>query len=261
MITQNLKNSFPELSEKEIRQLRGKFYKVLGDMFVEALKSHSSSKGKKWDRFRVTNPEILDQYYENQKSCVIMMAHYANWEWIIHGASFFKHRWCSIYKELRNKRINEHLLKLRRNFGMLLYSQAQTGVMVKNNIKAPALFVYISDQNPGSMPDDQHWIPFLGRPTACLPGAEMLARKFDLPVFYLDVRRVSRGRYDATLVSLETKSAESSPGQITEKYMNKLESVIRNKPEFWLWSHKRWKKTPPDHIQQQYLNKTKINEN
>ena len=244
-IAVNLTQSFPNTQQTDILYVTKRFYHHLSDVFFETLKSYSIRSGKKTGRFVITNPEILDKLYLEQKSCVLMMAHYANWEWIIQSTHYLKHRWCSIYKPLRNKKVNSHLLNVRKKFGMHLFPQDKTGFMVRNNINAPSVFTYISDQSPAGIPEQPYWIPFLNRLTACHSGAEVLAVKFNLPVYYLDVQKISRGKYKAEIKPVCMNPKDTEPGQITTKYMQMLEAIIKEKPEYWLWSHRRWKKTVP----------------
>lgn len=248
VIDVNLSSAFPEKTDSERNTIRKKFYKHLSDVLCESLKSHSMNSRQKNERFVVSNPEILDELYNNRKSCVFMMAHYANWEWITLGPHYIKHKWCSIYKPLRNKKIDIHLSNIRHKSGMHLFPQEKTGFMIKNNIHVPSVFTYISDQNPGATPEKPYWIYFLNRPTACHSGAEILARKFKLPVFYFDIRRTSRGRYRAEIVPLCTSPESTQPAEIISAYMKKLEIIIHQEPSNWLWSHKRWKKKPPENI-------------
>lgn len=254
VIDSNLLSAFPEKTIAERHKIRRGFYIHLSDVLCESLKSQSFSQNQKNERFKISNPEILDEFYYKKQSCVLMMAHYANWEWITLAPHYIKHKWCSIYKPLRNKKIDFHLSNIRHKSGMYLFPQEKTGFMIKNNIHVPSVFTYISDQNPGTMPEEPFWVEFLNRPTACHSGAEILARKFNLPVFYLDVRRIARGKYSAAILPLCLNPETTFPGEIISMYMNKLESIIINEPSNWLWSHKRWKKKPPEHI----MNKSEL---
>lgn len=246
IVEENLYSAFPLKSKSEIIKLRKRFYRNLSDMLAEGLKGNYAKAHKIRDRIQITNANLLDEYYEKGQSCVVMMAHYANWEWILpFGASFFKHKWCAIYKPIRNKRIDKELLRNRIEHGLMLYSQQQTGFMIKNNIAKPALFVYISDQSPGGDVTDSVWTNFLNRQTALISGAEVIARKFNLPVFYLNIQRTSRGRYSGMLQQLELNPSTTERGDISVRYMKTLENIIIDKPEYWLWSHRRWKKSPP----------------
>jgi len=244
IIDKNLSSSFPDISQKELKKIKTEFYKNISDIFIETLKSSSINTSSMCKRIYVENPDILDSHFENNRSCVFMMAHYANWEWIIFLPQYFKHRWCSIYKPLRNSIIDKKIKKEREKNGMYLYPQKQTGFMIKNNITKPAIFNYISDQSPATSEiDDEYWIDFLNKKTATISGAETIARKFDLPVYYLNISRYKRGHYKAQLIPIELNSKTTNKGEITTKYMNILESIIISKPENWLWSHNRWKKT------------------
>jgi Kdo2-lipid IVA lauroyltransferase/acyltransferase len=250
VIDNNLRNSFPEKTQHELKSIRKKFYRTLTDMIVETMKAFSCPKEKIISRMKSMNPEILDTYYKEGRSCILLMSHYSNWEWVPYTTQLVDHVCCALYKPVRNKLINSHLLKRRGRAGLLLYSQKQTGIMIRDNMHKPALFTYITDQNPGGDVEDEFWVDFLHQKTAVIGGADALARKFNLPVFYYQVKRVSRGRYEAYFVPVELHPDRAKKGDISKAYMKILEENIRKKPEEWLWSHRRWKKTPPPHILQ-----------
>jgi Kdo2-lipid IVA lauroyltransferase/acyltransferase len=248
VVESNLRRAFPEKEEKEIQRIRKRFYKNFMDTTFETIKSFSSSVSSIRKRIRLENPEILDELYKHKKSCILLMAHYGTWEWVPFTGKDVNHTCCSIYKPQRNRKINDHLLKKRQQTGLQLFSQKQTGLMIRTHINTPGLFTFITDQNPPGDIEDEYWIDFLNNKTPVYKGAESFAKKFDLPVFYYDLQRVKRGRFIANVIPICLKPADSKKGEIVKTFMNTLERVIIEKPENWLWSHKRWKKPVPQHL-------------
>lgn len=252
-VRKNLKIAFPEKNNHELKLIEKGFYRYLADLILETFKGFSLSKDTFIKRVIIENPQILDDYYEKRKSCVFLIAHYGNWEWITHIIPFLKHHSCVLYKPIHNKFIDQYVLKRRNKSRMSLYSIEQTALMIRNNIRKPAIFAYIADQNPPHEPQEQFWVRFFNRPTAALSGAESLARKFDLPVFYLWVTPIKRGFYKFRLDILSHEPKQTYPGQITQLYMSKLEEQIKQNPAYWLWSHRRWKRKVPEHIEKKFV--------
>lgn len=244
VVDKNLKIAFPDNTDKELKKIKREFYKQFSDMLFETVKAFSTSSENIKKRLYFENSAELNTYFSQGKSCIILMSHYANWEWVLtYGTNFFEHKLCALYKPMRNKKIDNKIFEGRKKMGLNLFSMEKAGLMVKNNINSPSAFVFIADQSPANI-DKALWIDFFGVQTAVIKGAEQLSVKFGLPVFYLNVQRVRRGEYAAKFELLVSNPAETKEGEISTVYMNKLEEIIKQNPSPWLWSHKRWKKTP-----------------
>jgi len=244
-VYKNLKRSFPEKNDQELKRITRKFYKNLCDISLESIKGYSMSSAHLLKRYRCLNPEVANFYFEKRQSVIIALSHYANWEWGTQVAgSIFMHNAISFYKPLSNKHIDRYLLEQRAMRGMELCSIYQTKFIFRAEDKMPRAYFLVSDQNP-STAKKAYWMKFLNQDTPCIRGIESYARLFDLPVIYADVQRVDRGKYTVVLDILCEKSKETHQGEITERYMKKLEEIIVKKPEDWLWSHRRWKRKKP----------------
>ena len=243
VVEENLRLAFPELSEKEMKQLVRRSYKNLADIFVEGIKGFTLSDAQYARRYRIVNTEVLEKYKAEKKSVVFMPAHYGNWEWGTKASPpqlGFK-KVVIIYKPLSNKPADRFFKKHRSHAGLLMGSIYETMKLFRKYGRDFSAFVMVSDQSPPPAAKKVYWINFLGRETAFIRGAELFARQYELPVFYSECRRVKRGYYELNL-SLITDNAASLPeGEMTKRYANKLEETIRKKPEDWLWSHRRWK--------------------
>lgn len=241
IVLYNLKNAFPEKSDFEIKQITKKFYKNLSDITLESIKGFSMSKKELLKRYKVLNPELINNYLPERSSFIGIGSHYCNWEWGVLSFSLqFPQQTIGFYKPLTNKYTNNYLLKTRAAWGMYLESIKGTADVFAKNSDTPTIFFMISDQSPSNL-KKSIWIDFLNQETPFLHGAEFYARKMNYPVIYGDVQRVKRGFYTIYLSIIESQPKETVESEITHKLAKKLESIIIEKPENWLWSHKRWK--------------------
>jgi KDO2-lipid IV(A) lauroyltransferase len=245
VVTDNLRRSFPEKSEAELAGIRKRFYGHLGDIFLEGLKGLYISKAQVLRRYRFLNPELVDQYYDQGRHVFAMPAHYGNWEWgVLSFALQVKHQVIGVYKPIHNPLVEGFMARRRSRFGLQLAPFYETRQHMENPPATPALYIMMSDQSPSSG-KKAHWVEFLHQDTACLHGADYWGRKLDYPALFMDIQRVKRGYYEIAFSELAAHPAELPEQGLTLAYMRKLEEVIRKRPEDWLWSHRRWKKSKP----------------
>ncbi len=242
VIITNLRNSFPEKSDKEINRIARKAYKNLTDIIVESIKGYTISDKEIQKRFKIKNPELLNEYFYSGQSAICVTAHYGNWEWgAIAGSLQIKHKSIAIYKPLTNKYIDAFIKRRRAENGTLLKSIQKTTETFKKYKNQTCIYILVADQSPSAV-KKAYWIDFLNQDTACLHGPEKHARNNNYPVFFLNIQRIKRGYYELTVEKLLEEPAITREGEITQKYMRRLEEIIKEKPENWLWSHKRWKR-------------------
>lgn len=242
VILTNLRNSFPEKSDKEIKKIAKKTYRNLTDILVESIKGFTISEKQLKKRFTINNPELLNEYFYQGKSIIGVMGHYGNWEWgAIAGSLQIKHKAIAFYKPLSNKYIDRFLKRIRAENGTLLKSIYKTSATFNKYRNQPCIYVLVADQSPSSV-KKAYWVNFFHQDTACLHGPEKHARNNNYPVVFLKIQRIKRGYYELTAEKLIEAPAETNEGEITQTYMHKLEEIIREIPENWLWSHKRWKR-------------------
>lgn len=240
VVFDNLKNSFPEKSEKEIKKIARKFYRNLSDMILEGIKGFTISKKNVMKRNKVMEVELTKKLYDQNKNIIFAAGHAGNWEWGARTSPYqLYHKSIVLYKPLKNKKIDAYLRKLRTMDNLGLYPIKSTARAFLNNDK-PFSVVMLGDQNPSNR-GKAIWVKFLNQPTACLHGIEVYAKKFDIPVIFAEFRRVKRGYYETYFEIITENPRELEDGQITKIFMNKLEEKIIKQPEIWLWSHKRWK--------------------
>jgi KDO2-lipid IV(A) lauroyltransferase len=243
VIVSNLRRAFPEKSEKEIARLTYKNYQNLTDILLESLKGFSLRNKTLIKRYQITNPQIIEQYYQANQSVIGVTGHYGNWEWgALAGSLQINHCAIAFYKPIKNKYIDQYIKKSRANNGTYLKSIFYTSQTFKNFEDKICIYLMVADQSPSNTAKS-YWVDFLGQETACLHGPEKHARNNNYPVIYLDIQRKKRGYYEVTFSNLTDNPRELKDGEITQMFMKKLEEIIRKKPENWLWSHKRWKKS------------------
>jgi Kdo2-lipid IVA lauroyltransferase/acyltransferase len=246
VVLQNLKNSFPEKSEKEINEICKKFYVFFCDWIVEMIKSITISKEEAMKRCHFTDTTLLDKFSNEKKKVIFVMGHHGNFE--LAGAEVAFNTGFQlqvIYRPLSNKYFNNLINKKRVRFGteiMSMKSTFKTMVSQRNNNKITAT-VFIADQTPPK--DNAYWTTFLNQETPVFLGTEVIASKLNYPVIYVSVKQTKRGYYEMTPELLCENPADTQKGEISEMHTKRLEQDIKNQPEIWLWSHKRWKHKKP----------------
>ena len=236
----NLANSFPEKSMEEIRTIAKKFYKNFCDVLAETVKGQTMSEQSLAKRFEVINPEFLNGLFEQGRSVISIGAHYANSEWGKILGRKLKHPMIIIYSPFMNQRLDRYNNKTRVKYGMKLVPLSQT-IRVFNELKgAPHCFIMGVDQRPFD-PKNALWFRFLNQETPFHKGYETIARKFNIPVVFSEIQRKKRGYYTLRYLMLCDDPSAAGEGSIVEGFVKTLETIIRKKPEDWLWSHDRWK--------------------
>ena len=238
----NLRNAFPEKTEKERKKIARKFYQHLADLFIESLKLiHYNSKDVA-KRVKVKNAELINTYYSQGKSVIAIVGHYGNWEWLNSFASQIPHKSLAIYKQVNNPYFNRFMFKIRSTFPTELVPMKETLRTVLAYYREKTLFCIglIADQSPVREELD-YWTPFLNQDTPVFLGAEKMARKTRSAVVFFAMQKIKRGHYEITIEEICDDPMQTKPFEITEKHVRILEHLIRQKPEHWVWSHRRWK--------------------
>jgi len=240
VVLNNLKNSFPKKSNKELESIMADFYRHLCDIIMEGVKGFTISEKQLRKRLVIKNPEFSNSFADKGKSIIFVGGHYNNWEICAQAFSMYSNHECiGIYKPLSNDFINDKIYTSRSRYGINLVSMKQTKKLFEQD-RTPKAIVFGSDQNP-SNPKRAHWVNFLNQDTAVLFGVEKYAKEFNWPVVFVSITKVKRGYYEVEYSLITDKSTEQPHGKITEDFTKRLEQDIINQPQYWLWSHKRWK--------------------
>jgi KDO2-lipid IV(A) lauroyltransferase len=230
---------FKDIKEKQ-NTVR-KTYINLADIFLEGVRAFTITKKQILARHRILNPGILDPYFKEGRSMICVTGHYNNWEWGALSAGLqTPFHIVGFYKPIRNRYLDRIVRKSRGRTGTEMASIKETSATFERNQGNPSIYLMAADQSPRNK-EKAIWVDFLGRDTAFLHGPEKYAMQYNYPVFYADIKRVKRGYYTLYLSILADDPASLREGEITKRFAAKLESIIREDPGNWLWSHKRWK--------------------
>lgn len=248
IVRKNLCNSFPEKSEKEIKSIERKFYRWFCDYLFETFKLLSISDKNLLKHIDFVGLEGLEDAFDRGQDCATILGHYCNWEWLsATGLGYKRHPEAItglIYHRLRSKAMDRLFLKLRnahKGFCVKKAYTLRTVVRLKKENKRN-MFGYISDQTPKW--DNIHlWLDFLNQDTPVFTGGERIMRMMDNAVFYVDMRRTKRGHYVANFIPITLHAKQTDEFFIVRQFFSMLEQSIRREPQFYLWTHNRWKRT------------------
>ena len=238
----NLRIAFPEKSEKELKVIMKKFFSHFIDIFMEMIKTFSISNEEILKRFRLTNPEELEAFMGRNKNILLMSSHYGNFEWLFSLNLRVDHNGFAAYKKVKNKYFNNYIVRSRSRFNTTLIPTKQIIPELSKNDKKGISSVYgmLIDQSPKSK-KAFHWTTFFGKEVPVITGTEMLAKKYDYAVMYIETTKVKRGFYETKMEILTENPREVPDFDITDLFMKKLEAHIRKEPAYYFWSHKRFK--------------------
>lgn len=244
IVRDNLSRAFPKKSAEELQKIEKAFYRNFSDMLMESLKMIHLSPDQLSKRIPVINPEILDKYRASGRSIAAIGAHYGNWEWTLGIVQHLNYKTIGVYKPLNNKRFDGLINRMRTKFGTELVSMREVIRVVLKNKKEniPTFNVFIADQSP-VWEEIQYWIPFLNQNTAVYLGPEKIARQFNMVFIFGKIVKTKRGHYSVELIPIEENVPDTPEFEVTQKFFKLLEEQIESNPEFWLWSHRRWKLT------------------
>jgi KDO2-lipid IV(A) lauroyltransferase len=242
VVRENITMALPHLSEKERLSIEKKFYHHLCDIFLEMIKTMTISRKEIEKRYVFTNLDVYLDLEKKGKSISLLCAHYASYEWAVSMNYHITFEGYGIYKKINNKYFDTLVKDIRSKFKATLITTRETIPTIEKNIKTNHLGVYglASDQSPQAS-KAYHWAQFMGIETPVHTGAEMLAKRFDMNVIFLRTKKIKRGYYEATFELMAENPKEVSNYGISDDFMRRVEKQIIEAPEFYLWTHKRWK--------------------
>jgi len=242
VVRENLLLAFPDKPAEERRVIERKFYSHLCDMFLEMVKTFGISKKELQKRFTFTNLEVIHQLEAKNKSIMLLAPHYASWEWAFVLDIYVKGEGFAVYQPLTNPYFDRWARRVRKKFGTTLISTRETRELVAQNKKDGRLSFYgmLSDQSP-MVGKAKYWAPFMGITVPMHTGAESLCKKQDIPAIYMKVSKLRRGYYQASFKVLSENPVGIPDFEITDAFFREVENAIREAPEYYFWTHKRWK--------------------
>jgi KDO2-lipid IV(A) lauroyltransferase len=249
VIEGNIERSFPNKTKRERAKIKRKFYRHFCDLLAEGIKNLTISKAALTRRFVVKNAEVMYHLYNQKKSVILVSGHYNNWEWLIASQNFlFPHQAMGIGMPMSSKFWDKKINERRMRFGMNVIHSKNFKAEIETNLHHPVAVLTLGDQSPGDS-SKSYWMDFLNQKTAVAFGTEMIAHQFDFAVVYFSTRKLKRGYYEMELVLISDTPKLSPWGELTEAHTHLLEKDIIANPEYWIWSHKRWKRTVPTDIE------------
>ncbi len=242
VVRTNLALTLPHLSNAERKKIEKKFYQHMCDMFLEMIKTMSISPEEMEKRFQVTNIDLILDFAKKGKSVILVASHYASYEWLLTINPKIGFQGVAVYKKLANPYFDKLIRKIRSKYNTELIETKKAIPTMAQNQRDGILSLYglASDQSP-KLDRIFHSSEFMGIEVPVHTGAEMLAKKYDLSVILVKVQKVKRGYYEATFVSLAENPKDFEDFKITEMYLKEVEKQILEAPEYYLWTHKRWK--------------------
>lgn len=246
VVYSNLRNSFPEKTEEEINVITKKFYHFFCDWIMEMIKSITISKEDALKRCKIKDHTLLNELSKQNKKIIFVMGHYGSFE--LGGAEMAfntNYQLYVLYKPLSNTYFNNLVNSKRTRFGVKILSMQESlrkMLLLKDNNELSAT-VFIADQTPS--PKNAYWTTFLNQETPIFWGTELMAKKLNYPIVYVFVKPYKRGFYHIETEMLCENPSTTQKGEISELHTKRLEQDIINQPEYWLWSHKRWKHKKP----------------
>ena len=247
LVETNVAASFPEKDAREQKRIIKGFYRHFTDTFVETIKLLHISDEEMRRRLVFEDAWKVDEYTRAGKSVGIYAAHYCNWEWLTSITLWIdkdsNNHHSQVYRPLRNKWFDRFYYNLRKRFytESLPKNGVLRGLLGYRHNGGRFITGFISDQKP-SHNDGSHHIMFLGKETPFITGTELLLRKLDAAVMYFDIQKLRRGYYKVVMTDIAPSAAACEEFEITDKFAALLERAIRRQPEYWLWSHNRWRR-------------------
>jgi KDO2-lipid IV(A) lauroyltransferase len=243
VIKSNLRTAFPDKNEKEITRLSKKSTQHFCDIFIEMIKSLGMSKKSMKKRFVCKNPELVNAFAKARKPIIAMFGHQGSYEWTMAIGDDIDYKVYAVYKPLKHKKFNQLIVDIRRKFdGELIAMKQATALMSASVQKEAALFALVADQSPKAA-RAQYFTNFFDVPSAVFMGAERISKEYSTPVVFLKITKIKRGYYESEFVTIASNGSQTEDWYITDTFFQLLEEQIIKQPEYYLWSHKRWKST------------------
>ena len=244
IVRKNLTESFPEKSEQEIIRIEKNFYRYFTDQVLESCKMTTISPEEVSRRMKFTNVEAADAVLKSGKSIALYIGHYGNWEWVSSIPLWLgkEVRAVQIYHKLRNESMDKLMLQIRERMGAVSVEMRKTARYITEmaNSGQVSIVGFIADQSPRKK-EVRHFLPFLHHNTPVLTGTEKIIKHYDFEAWFLNMKRVKRGYYEAELIRIHENPKDLPDFELTAIYYRMLERMIQNRPELYLWTHNRFK--------------------
>jgi len=243
----NLNMAFPNMSPEQMKATEKKFYSHMCDMFLEMIKSISITEAEMRERFVFKNIELLKTFENNNESTIIMTGHYASYEWSSSLQFFMANTGYGVYKKIKNDYFDNLVRRTRKQWNNeLLQNKIAPKVMARHQVEGiKATYAFFADQSPKASRNN-HFSSFFGHKVPFFTGTERIAKKLNIPLVFMNVQKKERGFYEASFEIMSREPATVPDYELTDLFAKKLELQIKNAPEFYLWTHKKFKHVKTD---------------
>ena len=241
MVLRNIMISFPDKSESEAKQIRKRFFRHFTDLIIESVKSATLSQKKFQKRYFIKNQQLLDDYYKQGKSVIILSPHTGNWEWVFSLVHVLPYDVYAVYQKLTNPYMDAYIRKTRQRYGAMMIPTAEAFATVTTAAENNRQVLTWMAADQACKPAKAQWVKFLHQDTTFHKGFEGLARQTNQTVLFLDIKKVKRSYYELELHVIAEEPNDLPSGKIVEEFARLTEKRIKVDPPFWLWSHNRWK--------------------
>ena len=242
VVRENLKLAYPNKSIRERREIERKNFRNLTDVFLETFKSTNIKEDELKKRFIFKNPELLERIYNNKQDVIVMCSHYCCWEWVFGVRNITNFKINAIYKQLSNKYFDKLTKSRRSQYGANMIKTKDTFKEIRRQAELKELnwYGFASDQSPKKS-KAVYWNNFLNNWVPIHIGAEIIAKKYNMAIVFMDVQKIKRGYYDASFSLITDKPKDFKDFQLTDKYIELVEKQVNSKPEYYTWTHRRFK--------------------
>jgi len=241
-VRENLKLAYPNKSIRERREIERKNFRNLTDVFLETFKSTNIKEDELKKRFIFKNPELLERIYNNKQDVIVMCSHYCCWEWVFGVRNITNFKINAIYKQLSNKYFDKLTKSRRSQYGANMIKTKDTFKEISRqaDLKELNWYGFASDQSPKKS-KAVYWNNFLNNWVPIHIGAEIIAKKYNMAIVFMDVQKIKRGYYEASFSLITEKPKDFKDFQLTDKYIELVEKQVNSKPEYYTWTHRRFK--------------------
>ena len=244
VVRSNLLHAFPEKDTAEIIKLEKSYYRFLFDNFFEMIASQSMTQNQLLNRFNFTNLELIQPYLDKQQSLQLLTIHQGCWEWLIQVLHLKLNAPVdAIYKTLHDANADAFFLQNRSRFGANVVPAEKAIKMIISKRREFRVFSMMADQPPIRV-EKKYWKTFFNRIAPFYLGTQKIAELTQYPVFYFSIHRTKRGHYDVTFEPIAEPPIEKNSYNVIDAYIQAAERAIRAQPETWLWSNRKWKRSP-----------------
>ncbi len=242
LVLHNLKLAFPNKEEKELLQIRKQFFHHFVDVFIEMIKTFTISNKSIAKHYKFLNMSVIEEIGAKNKSIIVVGSHYGNWEWVLSMNLHTKIAGFGTYTEINNSFLEDKIKSTRERFGGKMVLKKDTIRNMANNQNNHIVGIYglLSDQSP-QLGRAYYWRDFFGNRVPVHTGAEMLAKRYDMAVVYMQVEKVKRGYYEVTFELLAEHPNDFPDFELTDMFIERVEKQVKQNPKYYFWTHNRFK--------------------